>query len=155
MGDLIAQMFGSAEEDRYPGSRHSRRPPAEYVAEPWRQDYYEKTVWGRTYRLYAIGSVAEAMGVSVPTLRLWEKNSFIPEAPYRLPSNMIVGGEKAVGRRLYSEEMIDALVEIFDKHGLLGRKRIMWTQYPEIPIEVHETWTAIFQRDKSRSPVSD
>ena len=136
----------------YPGSKKTRReaqkPTVEFIPDPWREKFTVKTVRGQQVRLYTVSAIADALGVSVPTIRFWIKSGYIPQAPYRLPSTMIVAGQKAPGRRLYTEEVIDAAVAIFEKHGILGSRRIVWEEHADVPIEIIEAWTRITQSDR-------
>lgn len=148
--DLVDRLFGEEpvppHQENYPGSRHKRRdvPDVEFISEPWRDEmFYIKVIGGQEVKMFTVGALASALGVSVQTIRGWSKKGYIPEAPLRLPSNMIVGGEKTAGRRLYTEELIDAAVKIFQEHGLLGKQRILWSKHEEVPIELHESWSQI------------
>ena len=71
---------------------------------PWKEMTVEVklkdgTVEERT--VVTIGAVAQALGVSLPCLRLWEKNGKIPKAPYRSLKN----------DRLYPPAMVVKLYE--------------------------------------------
>lgn len=149
MSDIIDQIFSleSNEDDYYPGSRRKRTeraaPPEEFHPDEWRDTYTTKTINGEEIRFYTIGALSNALGVSVPTIRQWIKNGRIPQAPYRLPANMLVKGSNVEGRRLYTEEIIDVTVEIFRKHGILGRRRILWDNHPEVPIEIMQEWSRL------------
>lgn len=157
MPDLVDEIFGDEEETAfYPGSRHKRTivPAMEFIPDDWHDNYTEKTFGGVAVRMYPIGAMADALGVSVPTIRSWTKLGYIPQAPYRLPSNMIVGGQQAAGRRLYTAELIESVVEIFQKHGLLGQQRVLWKEHPGIPIEIVETWSRIQQASKFNKETS-
>jgi hypothetical protein len=142
MSDLVDQIF---DDEYYPGSKKKKAAPVtlEFVSDPWRDNYVLKNMDGEEVRMYTIGSLADALGVSVPTVRAWTKNGYIPQAPFRLPSNMLVQGEKVAGRRLYTEALIDSLIHIFEKHNLLGQHRIVWKNHPEVPIEIFETWSRL------------
>jgi hypothetical protein len=145
--DLVDEMFGG-EEEYYPGSKRKieRQPVAsnvEFVSDPWREDFTTKMVNGEEMKMYPIGALANALGVSVQTIRYWTNKGYLPMAPYRLPSNMVVRGEKVAGRRLYTEAIIEATVEVFEKHGVLGALRINWADKPDLRIEVVEAWQKI------------
>jgi hypothetical protein len=149
MSDLVDQIFGGATTDQefYPGSKRKRReePKFEFIADPWRENYTIKHFNGKDRKMFTIGAMAQALGVSVPAIRKWIKLGYIPQAPYRLPSNMVVAGEKAAGRRLYTEEIIDATVDVFQRNGILGKTRIVWEKHPRVPIEIVEAWDKIIR----------
>jgi hypothetical protein len=149
MSDLVDELFGTG---YYPGSKQKRREKAfspEFVSDPWQDQGFTKTVDGVEQTLYTVGALATALGVSTPTLRKWIREGRIPQAPYRLPSNMIVQGENVAGRRLYTAELINVTVDVFREHGILGSKRIVWDQYEEVSIELLEKWTRIYENRKS------
>jgi hypothetical protein len=152
--DLVDQIFGGEEEspdDYYPGSKRKKsaapaKPSVEFIPDPWRERFSIKQINGVDTKMYAIGAIADAMGVSTSTIRHWTRKGYLPLAPYRLPSNMIVKGEKVAGRRLYTEPLIDAAVAAFEKRGLLGKPRIEWSLHSDLPIEIREEWTRIVKR---------
>lgn len=139
------------QDERYPGSKQNRRERAytpEYVPDPWRDNYTDRWVGGEKIRLYPIGAFAEAVGVSVQTIRSWEAKSQIPLSNFRLPSNMVVRGESGIaGRRLYTEDVIDATVEVLRRRGLLGSTRIAWTD--DLTTEIHTAWMKARQQRRN------
>lgn len=148
MPDLFEEVFNEGEE-YYPGSRRLRRPepePEDVEGDLWREDYTVKTVAGQERRFYAIGALAAALNVSVQSIRLWIKNGYIPQAPYRLPTS-IIHGQKYQGRRLYTEPMIDAAVAAFAKRGLLDAQRIEWKKHTDLTLEIHDKWTLIHSQE--------
>lgn len=140
------------DEEFYPGSKKKRKEKAnsnvEFIPDEWRDNYNLKTINGQEVRMYTIGALATALGVSVPAIRKWIKLGYLPQAPYRLPSNMVVNGQKVSGRRLYTEETIQAVVDIFEEEGVLGSSRIDWGSHEEIPIKVIEAWQDLLNQNK-------
>ena len=149
MSDLIDEMFQPSEEDFYPGSKRKRRDrptkPTAVSDDLWREDYTTKSIGGRELRLYTIGAFAEALGVSVVTVRRWTKRGFIPQAPYRLPSTMKVQGETVAGRRLYPAEIIDATVAIFRKHDVDPSQRVQFDQHPGLSMDIIDGWSRVLE----------
>ena len=47
------------------------------------------------------------------------------------------------GRRLWSRAMIQSLVEMLDKAGLLHVRRIEWPLHSQLTIEIAEAWNKI------------
>ena len=151
MPDLFEQMFNDDTEkevDYYPGSKRKRRPePVNPITgDMWRENYTVKNVGGTERRFFVIGALADALHVSVETVRHWVKKGQIPDAPYRL-SMSIVDGKKHPGRRLYTEPMIDAAVKAFASRGLLEAPRIEWKNHHDLTIELHETWGRIYREE--------
>lgn len=146
LGGLIGDLFG---QDTYPGSKRKRREPAfrpdPVDPESWRKDPVMKTVGGRQVEMFTIGAFASALQVSVPTLKEWMRDGRIPEAPYRLPSNMVINGsDSAPGRRLWRAEHIESAVEVFRNHGLMDRaKRITWSKHPTVAVDILHAWQNI------------
>lgn len=151
MPDLVDQVFGGGPEEPpadeyYPGSRRklgSVSSGTSFVSDPWRDNYTIKRIGDQEIKMYPIGAIASALGVSVYTIRYWTRKGYLPTEQYRLPKNMIIQGEKAAGRRLYLEPMIDAAVAAFDKRGLLDKPRVEWSKHPDLPIEIYEEWSRI------------
>lgn len=91
---------------------------------------YEKTPWGRVIpytspitgrktTLYNIGVVAEAIGRTSQTIRKWEVGGVIPPTPF-----------KQNGKRLYSKEHIDAIVQCAEKSKIMqGSKNTSQTMF--------------------------
>lgn len=159
--DLVDQVFGDGPEEPpadeyYPGSKRKRaEKPAssnvEFIPDPWRENFTMKTINGVETKMYPIGSLANALGVSVQSIRHWTRSGYLPQAPYRLPSNMVINGKKVSGRRLYTEPLIEAAVAAFEKRGLLGKPRIEWSKHSDLPIEIAEVWSRTVKSTTRRS----
>ena len=89
---------------------------------------YEKSSWGKAVpytsptgvqtTLYNIATAAEAIGRTPQTLRKWEVGGIIPLTPFKLH-----------GRRMYSTEHIDALVECAEQSHIRPGVRIQDTAF--------------------------
>lgn len=149
MPDLVDEIFGEPErkeEHFYPGSKRKIERESvnvEFIADPWRENFTMKTVNGVETPMFPIGALANALGVSTQSIRHWTRKGYLPLAPYRLPANMVVKGEKVSGRRLYTQAIIEATVAAFEKRGLLGKPRIEWKNHSDLPIEIQELWIEI------------
>ena len=89
------------------------------------------------------GALAAAVGRPVITIRAWLKEGYLPASPYRLPTKKNINGEDHAGRRLYSRAMVEALVDIFNRAGLMETKRIEWSMHRQLPQEIVEAWNEI------------
>ena len=144
----IEDMFS---QETYPGSKRLRRAAPE-VIEPVIHEWQDSKFTHHTLpgvgrvRVYSIGALATALGVSVRTIREWTIRGAIPDAPYRLPSNMLVKGERKAGRRLYPAPYIEAAVEVMSRNGLLGRGPVEWDDHPEVTQEIVREWKRIKSR---------
>jgi hypothetical protein len=153
MEDQVDKYFSSL-DDFYPGSKKKRRP-VDPNAKP--KKVKEEGSWdanpqvkklpnGNVVELYSAGSLCQALGRPIVTLRLWERKGYIPRAPYRLKS-IIVDGVKKPGWRMYSKAMIEETVRIFNSRGLLEAPRIDWNRYPDMSIELAESWKVIHDQE--------
>lgn len=92
------------------------------------QEKYQKSHWGkavpytsptgRQTTLYNIATAAEAIGRTAQTLRKWEVGGIIPLTPFKLH-----------GRRMYSTEHIDALVDCAERSHIRPGVRIQDTAF--------------------------
>jgi hypothetical protein len=153
MEDQVDKFFGGL-DDFYPGSKKKRRP-VDPNAKPKKSK--EESSWdvnpqvkklpnGNVVELYSAGSLCLALGRPIVTLRLWERKGYIPRAPYRLKS-IIVDGVKKPGWRMYSKAMIESAVKIFQSRNLLEAPRIDWNRYPDMSIELAESWKTIHDQE--------
>jgi hypothetical protein len=146
--DLFDSTFSDLDEF-YPGSKRKRKAvvPKKPEIEPgtsWDAKPYVKTLPnGKDIEMFTIGALAEALGRPVITIRTWIKAGNLPASPYRLPTTKNVKGEEHQGRRLYSRAMVETLIELFDKAGLLYTKRIEWSLHRQLSNEIAEAWSQI------------
>jgi len=153
MEDNVDKFFEDLDEF-YPGSKKKRRPLEPGVAakkpailDSWDANPQVKTLPnGKSVELYSVGSLCQALGRPVVTVRLWERKGYIPRAPYRLKS-MIVDGVKKPGWRMYSKGMIEATIKSFQDRGLIGSPRVDWNRHPDLSIELAETWKKIHDQE--------
>ena len=136
--------------DLYPGSKRKRRSvdrPTEKVEPPWDATPTIKAHNGRHVEFFNTGALAKALGRSAVTVRYWERKGHIPKAPYRLPGHTTGQGKQVPGRRLYSRELIDVVVDEFAKRGLLGKSRVEWAQNLDLTIAIAERWQPILKEE--------
>jgi len=90
-------------DDRYGGARGK-----EYV------------INGKKVILYTIGEVAKALGRKPVTIRMWETKAWIPKPSYRTspPKTEQIPGKPSKGKRLYSQEQLDTLLEGVERYGI-------------------------------------
>lgn len=128
----------------YPGSKRKRREalvteaPADVE---WDSRPVVKTYKGKTTEFFMTQALAKALGKSTVTIRLWERNAYIPKAPFRLPGYERAG-KKVPGKRVYTRELIEIAVEEFAKRGLLGSARVEWKHHDDLTIALVERWNA-------------
>ena len=146
--DLIDSTFADL-DSYYPGSKRKRKPvvvkqPEIEVDTNWDSKPVKKTLPnGRDLEMFTIGALAAAVGRPVVSVRAWIKEGYLPASPYRLPTKKDVNGKDHAGRRLYSRAMVEKLVEILDKAGLLHIKRIEWPLHRQVSLDIAEAWSQI------------
>ena len=147
MNDYIEDMLSELDE-YYPNSKRKRRPVVAVSKkdEPlsWDAKPTEKTLPnGVKLELYTINALATALNRPLPTLRLWMQEGNLPASPYRLPTKLDKNGKEKPGRRLYSRQMIEAAVDIFDRAGLLHTDRVHWSDNRQVTLDISEAWAKI------------
>ena len=146
--DLIDSTFADL-DSYYPGSKRKRKPvvakqPETKLDTAWDSNPVKKTLPnGRDLEMFTIGALAAAVGRPVISVRAWIKQGYLPASPYRLPTKKDVNGKDHAGRRLYSRAMVEKLVEILDKAGLLQVKRIEWPLHRQVSLDIAEAWSQI------------
>ena len=146
--DYIDKSFADL-DDFYPGSKRKRKPvvakePEVKPDSNWDAKPYKKTLPnGRDLEMFTIGALAAAVGRPVITIRSWLKEGYLPASPYRMPTKKDINGQDHAGRRLYSRAMVETLVDIFTKAGLMDTKRIEWSMHRQLPQEIAEAWNEI------------
>jgi hypothetical protein len=130
-------------DSRYPGSKKTRREATASVEEPaWDAKPIIKKLGGVDTEFFLLGALANALGKSPVTIRLWERKAYIPKSPYRLPS-AARAGKTVPGKRVFTRGLIDIAVQEFHKRGLLGAARVEWNQHDDLTIAIFERWTAL------------
>lgn len=95
----------------------------------------EYIINGKEFELYTIGELADRLDRQRQTLRKWEREGIIPQAQYR----------SKTGRRLYSKEQIQAVVEIVDKYNLKQGQAIPKEFIEEVHAKFHEVSPQLVQ----------
>jgi len=155
--DFIEKTFSDL-ENFYPGSKQKRRLLDEYpvsfkeVDSSWELNFYEKTLPnGAKVHMYTLGSLAQALGRPVITVRTWIKEGYLPASPYRLPTKPDKNGVARAGRRLYSKAMIDSAVQVFKQAGLFDIPRVEWKNHSQVPLDLAEAWNKIRDIEKENN----
>lgn len=143
----IEEVFADLDQ-YYPGSRRKRRPEPEQSARAtdgaaWDSKPLVKMFNGAPTEFFYMGDFAKALGKSPVTMRLWERKSYIPKSPYRLPASKKKDGTDVPGKRVFTRALIEAAVDEFGQRGLLGAARVEWKHHRDLTIALVERWTAI------------
>jgi hypothetical protein len=129
----------------YPGSKRLRREapetPVKMAERSWDSSPIKKMrPGGEVVEYFFPGSLAQALGKSAVTIRLWERRGYLPRTPYRLPGYTDARGKEHPGKRVYTRPMIEIAVEEFSSRGLLGNARIEWKKHVDLTIALVERW---------------
>ena len=155
--DTFADLFQEPEPPKYPGSKRivkgAIKTPVEkpkvsraielFDPENWGHKPFIKKVGGKDVRLYTFGALASALGRPLITLRMWEQQGYLPDAPFRAAHVPGKGG--TAGRRYYTRSSITAALEEFHKRGLLGVSRIEWCEHMDLPEAIKARWDQIIE----------
>jgi hypothetical protein len=135
--------------DRAPGSKQKRRestPEADKrrkkamgESNGWDEKPIIKSLKGVETEFFPISALANALEKSLVTIRLWEKKGYIPGAPYRLRSKSL-NGQKVLGNRVYTRELIEIAIDEFARRGLIGSARVEWNQHEELTQVLKHRW---------------
>lgn len=127
--------FSALAEDYYPGSSKKIAKPLRAVPDTaelpvnndWSASPRTYVVNGVEYEFFSIGDLAAALDRRPGTIRLWERQGFIPEG-LRSPST-----HEGKRQRIYTRPQIEGIVRIAAEEGILGeaRPRIDKTAFKE------------------------
>lgn len=133
------EQFSELAEDYYPGSsKKISRPQAESAesapeaSNDWSSNPRTYVVDGNEYEFFSIGDLAAALDRRPGTIRLWERQGYIPEG-IRSPS--VHEGKR---QRIYTRPQIEGIVRIAAEVGILGeaRPRIEKTRFRELVLDL-------------------
>jgi hypothetical protein len=81
--------------------------------------------------MFSVGKLAKALGKKTDTLRIWEYKGWIPRATYRTPPprGEQLPGAPVKGRRLYSQEQVDFLIDAVETFKINDRSNPDWVGF--------------------------
>lgn len=133
MPDAIDSMFGDMDE-RYPGSRHTRRAPvaSRPAEDAWDAKPVVKMVRGVKWELFTVGQLGQALGGrAAVTMRLWERDGVLPRARIRLANKNGKGG-----RRYYTREQVEGLRSLAAQLGMLAPRSPIDKRFAPAAVEL-------------------
>jgi hypothetical protein len=143
--------------DTVPGSKKPRRELTDKALKQrarilgesngWDAKPIIKTIQGVETEVFTVGALAQAIEKEVVTIRHWEKKGYFPMAPYRLRSKSLQG-KKVNGNRVYTRELIEIVIEEFQKRGLLGVPRIEWTRHEDLTEAIVLRWRKAMSKEQ-------
>ena len=127
------------EESDYPGSTPPRnrsdspipKTPLDEVLAGAKVSRY--TVNGELREFYSIGELARLLNRKAVTIRMWERNGWIPHANYRTPppKGEQIPGVVPKGRRLYSPEQVKFLFQAVEAFRLDDQGHADWVGFKQ------------------------
>ena len=94
----------------------------------------------KTYRIsgvdremFTVGQLAKALGRKAITIRMWENQGWIPKATYRTPppSGQQIPGKPSKGRRLYSIEQLELLLNAASTFMIDEQSKADWDGFKQ------------------------
>lgn len=88
-------------------------------------------VGGQDRMFFTIGELAKALQRQAVTVRMWESRGWIPKANYRTPApqGQQLPGKTAKGRRLYSLEQVEFLMDALERFHLNDPNQANWVAF--------------------------
>jgi len=86
---------------------------------------------GADLEFFTVGEVARALNRKAVTVRSWEQRGWIPKVKYRTPApaGTQLPGKPSKGRRLYSRNQVEFLVEAVERYRLDDTKNPDWVGF--------------------------
>lgn len=83
---------------------------------------------GVAQQFFTIGEFAKALGRKAATIRMWEHRGILPKANYRTPPPVKpqLPGKESKGRRLYSLEQLDFIIDTVERFQLDDPLKSQW-----------------------------
>ena len=142
--DGLMGLFGDL--PNFPGKRVPKnRPDSPEVVNSVLENRYngikgkEYIINGEKLMMYTIGQVCAALGKSAVTLRSWESQGWIPKSSFRTPppNNVQIPGKASKGRRLYTQQQLDTLIDGVSLFNIADRHRGDWEAFKQY---IQENW---------------
>lgn len=107
----------------------SKRRPAIDILNGARSRVYR--INGKDMEMFTVGELARALGKKPGTIRMWELNGWIPRANFRTPSPLSgqLPNTTPRGRRLYTREQVEFLVEAADRFKVDDKVHGNWHKF--------------------------
>jgi DNA-binding transcriptional MerR regulator len=113
--DRLAQFDALAfPGGRAPVNRPDPKPKQSSDSEAWDNNPVTYLVNGEEQEFFTIGHLARALNRKQVTIRAWENRGALPRSPFRSPAPNATPnfGTVPKGRRLYTREMIEGILQI-------------------------------------------
>jgi len=146
-------QFEPLQDEFYPGSKLKRRESLQMRRERTmaerRQEKAEEAwdarpikIWyqGVEYEMFRIGSLAKALNKDAVTIRAWMRKGWLPRNSFQ--TKPIPGTLGDAGRKLWTRQQIEGIVQIAREEGLLDDKppRLTMTNFTQRVQAAWRTW---------------
>lgn len=93
---------------------------------------------GKTFRIngedktfFTVGELAKCLNRKPVTIRMWEQQGWIPKATYRTPAprGTQIPGKTVKGRRLYSLEQVEFLIDALEHFKINDPNKANWVAF--------------------------
>lgn len=91
------------------------------------------TINGESVKLYYIGKLAKSLNRTTTAIRIWENKGVIPESWFR----------DKFGKRLYTQEQIDIIVQCAKECGIAQGKKMSMTDFS---VECHRRFDDLHKK---------
>lgn len=83
---------------------------------------------GEERTFFSVGELAKALDRKPVTIRMWEQQGWIPRATFRTPTprGQQIPGKTLKGRRLYSLEQVEFLIDAVDQFQISNPAKANW-----------------------------
>lgn len=80
---------------------------------------------------YSVGDLAKCLNRKPVTIRMWEQRGWIPKATYRTPTprGQQIPGKTLKGRRLYSLEQVEFLMDALERFKIDDPNKANWEAF--------------------------
>ena len=142
--DNLMGLFGDL--PNFPGKRVPKnRPEFKKLTDSILEDRYngakgkEYVINGERLMMYTIGEVCKALDKSTVTVRMWESKGWIPKPSFRTPApnNVQIPGKASKGRRLYTQQQLDTLLDSMTQFNIAEPHKGDWDGFKQY---IQENW---------------
>lgn len=86
---------------------------------------------GEERMFFTVGELAKALQRQPVTIRMWESRGWIPKATYRTPTpkGQQIPGKSPRGRRLYTLEQVEFLMDALQRFNLNDPEQANWAEF--------------------------
>lgn len=86
---------------------------------------------GEDRTFFSVGDLAKCLNRQPVTIRMWEQRGWIPKATYRTPTpkGQQIPGKTLKGRRLYSLEQVEFLMDALERFKINDPNQANWDAF--------------------------